>query len=108
MPLYMTQFSYKPEAMANLIKNPEIRSNQVEKQLEQVGGRLISFYFSFGDYDGLAIYEVPEGVDAFSVLAASWSTDFLTKVKTTEIFSAEEGLEAFKKAGSLTITPPKG
>jgi len=108
MPLYMSQFSYKPEAMANLINNPEVRSSAVQKHLEQVGGRLISFYFSFGDYDGICIYEVPEGVDAFSILAANWATDFLTKVKTTEIFSAEEALEAFKKAGQLEITPPKG
>ena len=108
MPLYMSQFSYTPEAMANLINNPEVRSNQVQKHLDQVGGKLLAFYYTFGDYDGIAIYEVPDGADAFSVVAANWATDFLTKVKTTEIFSAEEGLEAFKKAASMTITPPKG
>ncbi len=41
-------------------------------------------------------------------LAANWATGFLTKVKTTRIFSAEEGIEAFKKAGNIEITPPKG
>jgi len=45
MPLYMTQFSYKPEAITNMINNPGVRSNQVQNHLEQVGGRLISFYY---------------------------------------------------------------
>ena len=45
MPLYMSQFSYKPETMATMIKNPGDRSAQQAKHLEQVGGRLISFYY---------------------------------------------------------------
>ena len=108
MPLYMSQFSYKPEAMAAMIKNPGDRSAQVAKHLEQVGGRLISFYYTFGEYNGLCIYEAPDGVSAFSTLAASWASGFLTNVKTTEIFSVEEGIEAFKKAGQIEITAPKG
>ena len=32
MPLYMSQFSYKPEAMANMIKNPETRSSVFHNQ----------------------------------------------------------------------------
>jgi len=108
MSLYMSQFSYKPEAMANMINNPEPRNSAVQKHLEQVGGKLISFYYTFGDYDGICIYEVPDGVDAYSTLAANWAIGFLSKVKTTRIFSAEEGIEAFKKAGQIEITPPKG
>lgn len=108
MPLYMSQFSYTPEAMANMIHNPGDRSAQVAKHLEQVGGKLISFYYTFGEYDGICIYEAQDGVDAYSTLAANWATGFLTKVKTTRIFSAEEGTIAFKKARNIEITPPKG
>ena len=65
MPLYMSQFSYKPEAMAAMINNPGDRSAKVAKHLEQVGGKLISFYFTFGEYDGICIYEAPDGVSYF-------------------------------------------
>jgi len=35
MPLYMKQFSYKPEAITNMINNPAVRSIQAQKHLEQ-------------------------------------------------------------------------
>jgi uncharacterized protein with GYD domain len=55
MPLYMTQFAYTPEAWAALVDNPEDRSAPVRELTESMGGRLISWYLSFGDYDGLLI-----------------------------------------------------
>ena len=108
MPLYMTQVSYKPEAMAKMISSTDSRSSKVAKHIEQVGGKMICFYFTLGDYDAVGIFDVPDGVSALSVLSAAWSADFLTKMKTIELFSADEGLEAFKKAGDISITPPKG
>lgn len=108
MPIYITQFSYKPEAMAKLIDNPENRSRQIKKHLNQVGGKLLSLYYTFGDYDGICIYEVPEGVDAMSIMAKNWATDFLSKVKTTEAFTTEDAIRAFKKAEEIVIIPPKG
>ena len=108
MPLYMTQVSYTPEAMAKMISSTDSRSSKVAKHIEQVGGKMVCFYFTFGDYDAVGIFDIPDGVSALSVLSAAWSADFLTKIKTTEIFSAEEAHEAFKKAGSVELTPPKG
>ena len=55
MPLYMTQFAYTPEAWATLTDNPEDRSAAVRELLETHGGRLIGWYLSLGEYDGLLI-----------------------------------------------------
>ena len=55
MPLYMTQFAYTPETWAVLIQNLEDRSEAVRRLLENMGGRLISFYNSIGEYDCLCI-----------------------------------------------------
>ena len=62
MPLYMTQFAYAPEAWAALTRSPEDRSEAIGGLLENMGGRLISFYNSFGEYD--------EDTAAAGVLAA--------------------------------------
>ena len=51
----MTQFSHTPEAWAALATNPEDRSEAVSRMAESVGGRVLSFHFSFGDYDGVTI-----------------------------------------------------
>ncbi len=107
MPLYLSQFSYTPEALEAMIETPEYRVAKVREHLEQVGGKLISFYYSFGDYHAFTIYEVPTGVDALSTLLAAQSKGYLTHCKTTEIFSPEEGLAAFRQAGTETIDVPK-
>ena len=57
MPLYMTQFAYTTEAWAALLDSPEDRSAPVREVVEAMGGRLIGWYLSMGDYDGLLIYE---------------------------------------------------
>jgi len=44
MALYMTQFSYTPEAWAALMKKPEDRSVPLKALFEKLGGRLIGMY----------------------------------------------------------------
>ncbi len=60
MALYMAQFAYTAEALATMAKNPQDRSVPSRELIEKSGGRLISFYFCFGEYDGVAIYEAPD------------------------------------------------
>ena len=60
MPLYMTQFAYTPEAWATLTKKPENREEVFRTLMQQLGGRLVSLYYCFGDYDGVIIFEAPE------------------------------------------------
>jgi uncharacterized protein with GYD domain len=59
MPLYMTQFAYTSEAWATLTDNPEDRSVAVRELLKTHGGRLIGWYLSFGEYDGLLSMRLP-------------------------------------------------
>ena len=106
MPLYMTQVSYTSEASAALTQNPEDRGEAFGRLAETMGGRMLSFYYSFGEYDVLVIYEAPdEGTAAGMVLAAT-TPGHLSKVKTTVLLSAEEGMEAMRKAGEASYRAP--
>jgi uncharacterized protein with GYD domain len=98
MPLYMTRVSYTSEALAALTRNPENRGEAFGGLAETIGGRLVSFYNSFGKYDVLVIYEAPDESTAAIVLAAI-SPGHLSRMKTTVLLSAEEGVEAMRKAG---------
>jgi uncharacterized protein with GYD domain len=98
MPLYTTRVSYTSEALAALTRNPENRGEAFGGLAETIGGRLVSFYNSFGKYDVLVIYEAPDESTAAIVLAAI-SPGHLSRVKTTVLLSAEEGVEAMRKAG---------
>ena len=106
MPLYMTQFAYTSEAWTALTQNPENRAEAFGGLAQTMGGRLVSFYNSFGEYDGLVIYEAPDESTAAAVVLAAVSPGHLSSVKTTVLLSAEEGVEAMRKAGEATYRAP--
>ena len=106
MSLYMTQFAYTSEDWAALARNPEDRSEAVSRLLESMGGRLVSFYNSFGEYDGLFIYEAPDEGTAAAVVLAAISPGHVKAVKTTTLLSVEAGMEAMRKAGERTHRGP--
>src|SRR5438094_206699 len=60
MPVYLTQFAYTAEAWSALVKHPEDRSRVLGQLLEEVGGKLVCFYYAFSDYDGVFIFEAAE------------------------------------------------
>ncbi len=75
MPLYMTQASYTPEAVAALAQNPEDRSEALRGLAESMGGRLLSFHYSFGDYDIVTMQEAPDDKTAAAARAACGPLD---------------------------------
>jgi uncharacterized protein with GYD domain len=106
MPLYMTQYTYTPETWATLIHNPEDRSEALRGLLEKMGGRMVSFYYCFGEYDALFIYEAPDESTAAATILAAISPGHVKALKTTTLLSAEDGMEAMRKAGEATYRRP--
>jgi uncharacterized protein with GYD domain len=103
MPLYMTQFAYTKEAWATLTHNPEDRSVAVRELLETGGGRLLSWYLSFGEYDGLLIYEAPDDATAGALILAAATREHLGVTRTTPLFTGEESLEMMRRAGGMAF-----
>ena len=106
MSVYMTQFAYTSEAWSALTQNPEDRSEAFGRLAETLGGRMLSFYNSFGEYDVVVIYEAPDESTAAAIILAGVSPGHLSRVKTTVLLSAEEGMEAMRKAGEATYRRP--
>src|SRR3989440_4633022 len=100
MALYMVQFAYTPEAWATLVKNPQDRSVAGREAVQKRGGRLVGFYYCFGEYDGVAITEAPDDSVALAGAMALIAPGHLKAIKTTKLFSVEESMEAMRKAGS--------
>jgi uncharacterized protein with GYD domain len=116
MPLYMTQFAYTKEAWATLTHTPEDRSALVRELLEAGGGKLISWYLSFGEYDGLLIYEAPDEATAGALVLAAARQGHLSVTKTTPLFDGEQSMEMLRRAGGMAFRgaaeeegePPEG
>ncbi len=106
MALYMVQFAYTAEAWATLVKNPQDRSVPVRELAQKLGGRLVGLYYCFGEYDGVALAELPDDTAAIVTSLAAVTPGHIKAIKTTKLFTVEETMEAMRKAGSLTFQGP--
>jgi uncharacterized protein with GYD domain len=106
MALYMVQGTYTAEAWAAMAKNPQDRSIPVRELAQKLGGRLIGFYFCFGEYDVVVLTEMPDDNAALATSLAAVTPGHLKAIKTTKLFTVEETMEAMRKAGSLTFQGP--
>ena len=104
---YMIQAAYTPQAWAALVKNPHDRVQALKPVLDKLGGKVESSYFTFGDYDVVAIVQMPANADmaAFSIAAAAGGA--VKSLKTTTLLTTAEGLDAMRKAAASGYTPPK-
>ena len=64
MPSYLVQVAYTPETVAALVANPQDRTEAIGKVVKKLGGKPGKLYLSFGDYDVVGIYEMPDNVSA--------------------------------------------
>jgi uncharacterized protein with GYD domain len=108
MPSYLVQVSYGPEAWAAFVKNPQNRGETIRKAVEGMGGKVGSFWLAFGDYDAVAIFEMPDNVSAAAFAIAASAGGACKSIKTTPLLSPEEGVDAMKKAGKSGYKPPSG
>lgn len=100
MPTFISQGRFTQEAFRTMVSHPEDRSKEVEKLFAAVGGKLLAYYLTFGEYDFLVISEGPdEGVYASSLAAAA--TAGVTNLTTSLAIPSSSMAKALKKAGSV-------
>ena len=107
MGLYMTQFSYTPEAWAALVRNPTDRKEGLATLMRNTGGRLIELYYCFGDYDGVALFEAPDETTAVGVLLAVIAPGHVKTIKTTVLMTVPQTVEAMRKASGQSYSAPR-
>lgn len=103
---FLIQVAYTPEAWATMSKNPQDRGELVRPAIEALGGRLESFHMCFGEYDVVAIAEFPTNADAAAFAISATAGGAVRSYRTTPLFEASESLEAMRRSGSTSYTPP--
>lgn len=106
MPKYMVQASYSTGSVGDLIANPQDRSESVRTVIERTGGKLESFHYAFGEYDVVAIAEMPDNVSMAALSMAIAASGTLSSFKTTVLLTMDEAVEAMRKAGATGYQPP--
>jgi uncharacterized protein with GYD domain len=105
MAQYLLQVAYTPEAWAKLIARPQNRKEELAPVLAKLGGKFIQAWFCFGEYDIVAIAEMPDNPAAAAFSLAASAGGSIKAIKTTPLMSVEEGMEAMKKAGTIGYKP---
>ena len=108
MTVYMTHFSYTAEAAKALAQNPEDRSIPLKALAESLGGKLIGFWYMFGEYDGVVIYEAPDNVTAATAVMAANLGGANSATKTTVLFTVDEAMSAMGRASDIVFRAPQG
>ena len=105
MAVYMFQVTYGSAALGSLIAQPQDRGEAIRKPIEKLGGKLIGVWFSFGEYDTVAIVEMPDHIAAAAFALAIAAGGSVKAQKTTPLLSIEDGKAALKKATTSGYKP---
>jgi uncharacterized protein with GYD domain len=104
MAKYLIKASYTPEGTAGLLRDGgSKRRSAVQKMVNDLGGKLESFYYAFGEADLYSVVDLP---DATSIAALSLSVNAAGAVRlsVTALLTPEEIDAACKK--SVNYQPP--
>ena len=83
MPYYLFQAAYTGAAWSAQTANPGNSMDRVQPIVEGLGGRLESFYFAFGEYDVIAIAQLPDNLSAAALSVAVSAGGAEKDIKTT-------------------------
>lgn len=104
MPTYLWQASYNAEGAKGLVKDGgTTRRNMVKAMVEKAGGKLVAFYFAFGESDVYGIAEFPDNASAVATSLAVNASGAVS-LKSTVLITPEEVDAAAKK--SVGYRPP--
>ncbi len=106
MPLYLTKFSYTPETWARMIGNPEDRRKAAQTYIESVGGKLLGFWYAFGEHDGYNLWEAPSNVSVAAVALAISGGGALSSLETTVLMTVDETIDALRTAQQIQYQAP--
>jgi len=98
MSYYLLQAAYMADAVKDLMKDPQNHRNGAQEAVVKLGGRLDGFWFAFGHYDAVAVCQMPDSVSASDLPMAVLGGGAVRFSKTTLLMTAEEAIEAMKKA----------
>ncbi len=105
MPRYMYEVAYTPEAWATLVKTPQDRIEAIAPAVRKLGGKIETAYFAFGDYDIVAIANMPDNVTAAAFSLAVSAGGTVKSMRTTPLMTVREGVRAMRVAKKSIYRP---
>jgi uncharacterized protein with GYD domain len=100
MSVYMHQWRYKDEHIRDMLAMVEEsdRARIVRTAIEASYGKLLAFYFCFGEYDGVAISEFADESNALACAMLLLGQGRIQSLHTTTLFTPESSVKSIELA----------
>ena len=108
MTTFITQARFTKDGLKGMVASPEDRAEVVGRLIGEVGGKLISYYMTSGDYDVLLIFEAASYEDVVPALIVAAAGGGVADLKTVTALKSSDMKSAFTRAGSIALSyrPP--
>ncbi|HTW28100.1 MAG TPA: GYD domain-containing protein [Acetobacteraceae bacterium] len=106
---FMLRWQLTAAAAKALVARPQDRTVQATTLFEGFGGKLLQYFFTFGEYDGLAICEFPDATAVAACSMAASATGAFSRFETVSLLTAKEAETAMQVARAAKIggySPP--
>ena len=106
MAKYLLLFNFTGETIRRFVAKPSNRAAVVRELAESLGGSLESYYWMFGQYDGVGVVEMPDSRTVAAVSLAAASSGAFTHLETHELIEAGDLAGIAERAKGITYQPP--
>ncbi len=105
---YMFRWRLKDSAIKGLVERPVDRTAPAREMIASFGGRMLHYFFMFGDFDGFAICEMPDEGSAVALGMASRATGSFDEFQMLTLFTPHEAERMMQRAhtGAPGYVPP--
>lgn len=106
MPAYMYRVGYTAESWDAQVKKTTNRQEAIAPAVKSLGGRILSFYYAFGEDDVILIAQMPDNKAAAALALAAAAGGALSHITTTPLMTVAEGMASMRQAKRARYVPP--
>jgi uncharacterized protein with GYD domain len=106
MAKYLVLFSFTGGTIRRFVAKPSDRAAVIRGLAESVGGSLESYYWMFGQYDGVGVFVLPDSHTMAAVSLAATSSGAFTHFETHELIEAGDLAAIAERARGIAYQPP--
>jgi uncharacterized protein with GYD domain len=100
---YLARWQLKDATTKALVDKPQDRTGPARALIEGFGGKMLCYYFAFGEYDGIAICEFPDTISIAACSMRAAATGAFSRFETTALLTATEAEAAMKRAKDAKV-----
>jgi len=103
---YLALFNLTSETAKRFLAKPSDRAAVIRELAESAGGSLESYYWMFGQYDGAAVFDLPDSRTMAAVSLAVTSSGAVSRFEAHELIESGDLAAIAERATAITYRPP--